>query len=103
MLGHLGSGFNITDCTEQIHRLAQPGATPAAEAFERIAHQLSTLGFFVDAFALSGGSDFDAFVARLQGKTSEPAEDEESVAAPERPVSVESELARQTRDTPGPG
>lgn len=98
MLGHLAAASSITDCTEQIHRLAQPGATPAAEAFERIAHQLSTLGFFVDALP-SGESDFDAFVARLQGKTSEAAEDEESVAAPELTVSVESELARQTRDT----
>jgi chemosensory pili system protein ChpA (sensor histidine kinase/response regulator) len=98
MLGHMPAAASVTDCTEQIHRLIQPGVTPAPEAFEQIAHQLSTLGFFVDALP-SGESDFDAFVARLQGKTSEAAEDEESIAAPEATASVESELARQTRDT----
>ncbi len=98
MLGHMPAAASVTDCTEQIHRLIQPGVTPAPESFEQIAHQLSTLGFFVDALP-SGESDFDAFVARLQGKTSEAAEDDESIAAPEATASVESELARQTRDT----
>jgi len=98
MLGHLGAASSVTGCIEQIHALAQPDSARAAEDFEEIAHQLSTLGFFVDALP-SGETDFDAFVARMRGeKNASPEEDEEDVA-PEPALSVESELARQTRET----
>ncbi len=98
MLGHLNAASSVTACTEQIHRLAQPGAQHLPEDFEQVAHQLSTLGFFVDALP-SGESDFDAFVARMQGKPCDAEERDELAIAPEMTVSVESELARQTRDT----
>ena len=97
MLGHLSAASSVTACTEHIHRLVQPGAAHAPDEFEEIARQLSTLGFFVDALP-SGESDFDAFVARMQGKTAVVAE-EEAEAAPQPVVSVEDELARQARDT----
>ena len=98
MLGHLGAASSVTGCIEQIHALAQPDSARAAEDFEEIAHQLSTLGFFVDALP-SGETDFDAFVGRMRGeKAASPEEDEED-AAPEPALSVESELARQTRET----
>ncbi|MBF1164563.1 MAG: Hpt domain-containing protein [Dechloromonas agitata] len=97
MLGHLGAVSSVNACTERIHQLAQPGATHTPEAFEEIANQLSTLGFFVDALP-SGESDFDAFVARLQGQNLEAAT-EEGLTAQESALSVESELARQARDT----
>ena len=98
MLGHLSAAASVTACTEHIHRLVQPGAEHAPDEFEEIAHQLSTLGFFVDALP-SGESDFDAFVTRMQGKTAALAVDEEAEAAPQPVVSVEDELARQARDT----
>ncbi len=97
MLGHLSAASNVNACVQQIHALAQPGAAHAAEDFENIAHQLSTLGFFVDALP-SGETDFDAFVARMRGERNEAA-DEEECAAPEPAVSVESELAKQARET----
>ncbi|WP_434514884.1 Hpt domain-containing protein [Dechloromonas sp. ARDL1] len=97
MLGHLSAASNVTACVQQIHALAQPGAAHAAEDFENIAHQLSTLGFFVDALP-SGETDFDAFEARMRGETEASVDDEES-AVPEPTVSVESELAQQTRET----
>jgi chemosensory pili system protein ChpA (sensor histidine kinase/response regulator) len=31
MLGHMPAAASVTDCTEQIHRLIQPGVTPAPE------------------------------------------------------------------------
>ncbi|MCG2575505.1 Hpt domain-containing protein [Dechloromonas sp. XY25] len=98
MLGHLSAAASVTACVAQIHALAAPGSAHAAEDFENVAGQLSTLGFFVDALP-SGETDFDAFVARLQGETAAPEEDDEELAAPEPTVSVESELARQARDT----
>ncbi len=97
MLGHLSAASNVTACIQQIHALAQPGAAHTAEDFENIAHQLSTLGFFVDALP-SGETDFDSFVARMRGETEESADDEED-AAPEPALSVESELAKQARET----
>lgn len=98
MLGHLSAAASVTACTGEIHALAQPGAAHAAEDFENVAHQLSTLGFFVDALP-SGETDFDAFVARMQGETASPEPDDEELVVPEPTVSVESELARQARDT----
>ncbi|MDE2439810.1 MAG: Hpt domain-containing protein [Betaproteobacteria bacterium] len=98
MLGHLGAAASVTACTAQIHALAQPGSAHAAEDFENIAHQLSTLGFFVDALP-SGETDFDAFVARMRGEAAAPEPEDEDLAAPEPMLSVESELARQARDT----
>ncbi len=98
MLGHLSAAASVTACTTQIHALAEPGSTHAAEDFENVAQQLSTLGFFVDALP-SGESDFDAFVSRMQGETASPEAEDEELAAPEPTVSVESELARQARDT----
>ncbi len=97
MLGHLSAASNVTACIQQIHALAQPGAAHTAEDFENIAHQLSTLGFFVDALP-SGETDFDSFVARMRGEKQESVDDEE-YAAPEPAVSVESELAKQARET----
>jgi len=97
MLGHLSAASNVTACIQQVHALAQPGAAHTAEDFENIAHQLSTLGFFVDALP-SGETDFDGFVARMRGEKEESADDEE-YAAPEPAISVESELAKQARET----
>jgi chemosensory pili system protein ChpA (sensor histidine kinase/response regulator) len=98
MLGHMGAAASIKACGEQIHAFAQPGATPKPEDFENIAQQLSLLGFFVDALP-SGESDFESFVARMQGGPEEVVEEDDVLPAPVAVSSVEAELAQQTRDT----
>jgi len=98
MLGHMGAAASIKACGEQIHAFAQPGATPTPEDFENIAQQLSLLGFFVDALP-SGESDFESFVARMQGGSEEVVEEDDFLPAPVAVSSVEAELAQQARDT----
>lgn len=98
MLGHMGAAASIKACGEQIHAFAQPGATPGPEDFENIAQQLSLLGFFVDALP-SGESDFESFVARMQGGPEEVVEEDDFLPEPVAIASVESELAQQARDT----
>lgn len=98
MLGHMGAAASIKACGEQIHAFAQPGATPGADDFEKIAQQLSLLGFFVDALP-SGETDFETFVARMQGGAEEVVEEDDFTPEPVATTSVEAELARQARDT----
>ena len=98
MLGHMGAAASIKACGEQIRAFAQPGATPGAEDFENIAQQLSLLGFFVDALP-SGESDFESFVARMQGGSEEIVEADDDLPEPVAIPSVEAELAQQARDT----
>ena len=95
MLGHLGAVTSLKDCGARIQQFAQADYQPDAADFESVAHQLSVLGFFVDALA-GGETDFDAFVRRLRGETPKSDEDEaDSLPS----ATVESQLAQQTRDT----
>jgi chemosensory pili system protein ChpA (sensor histidine kinase/response regulator) len=95
MLGHFAAVNSLKACAASIQQFAQPDYQPAAEDFEAVADQLSLLGFFVDSLQ-NGETDFDAFVRRMRGETTEaPATELENVAAP----TVEVLLAQQARDT----
>ena len=98
MLGHMGATASVKDCGEQIHRFAEPGSTHSPEDFEKIAQQLSILGFFVDALP-SGETDFEAFVNRIQGSKAIDEEADDLSAESELAPSVETQLAQQARDT----
>ena len=98
MLGHMGATASVKDCGEQIHRFAEPGSTHSPEDFEKIAQQLSILGFFVDALP-GGETDFEAFVNRMQGTKAIDEEAEDAAAESELAPSVETQLAQQARDT----
>lgn len=98
MLGHFGAIASLNECGERIRQFAQPGYQPVAEDFERVANQLSLLGFFVDALQ-NGETDFATFIRRIDGETEtvDEAEDEyeDIVPAP----TVEAQLVQQARDT----
>jgi chemosensory pili system protein ChpA (sensor histidine kinase/response regulator) len=95
MLGHFGAVNSLKECAASIQQFAQPDYQPVDGDFERVADQLSLLGFFVDALQ-SGETDFDAFVGRMNGETSdEEAPEAEVASAP----TVEVLLAQQARDT----
>ncbi|MBS1140831.1 MAG: Response regulator receiver:CheW-like protein:ATP-binding region, ATPase-like:Hpt [Proteobacteria bacterium] len=98
MLGHMGAMASVKDCGEQIHRFAEPGSTHSPEDFEKIAQQLSILGFFVDALP-SGETDFEAFVSKMQGGQTIDEDTEDTFLETEAASSVEAELAQQARDT----
>ncbi|MGE5489900.1 MAG: Hpt domain-containing protein, partial [Actinomycetota bacterium] len=99
ILGHEGALKVLEECRKQIHGFAQPGYAPSQADFEKVAQELSMLGFFVDSLQ-HGTADFDTFVRQLNGE-SEAADDEDEEEAPELEpaLSVETELEQQKRET----
>jgi len=95
MLGHFPAVASLKECAASIQQFAQPDYQPASADFETVADQLSMLGFFVDSLQ-NGETDFDAFVRRMNGETSD-----EEVPEPEASAlpTVEVLLAQQARDT----
>ena len=95
MLGHLGAANNLKSCGEHIRRFTEESYVPAQSDFEAVARELSILGFFVDALP-AGEKDFEAFARRLEIESQPVVEEEQETG---EHVSVETQLAQQTRDT----
>jgi chemosensory pili system protein ChpA (sensor histidine kinase/response regulator) len=93
MMRHDGAVAALRACAADIKNFAQPEYVPQEADFERVADQLSLLGFFIDALP-SGATDFDAFVRKMRGVSAEEVVDEE-----EPGTSVEQEVEQQKRDT----
>jgi len=101
ILGQDAAVAYLRDCERQILRFAQAGSEPEAGAFETVAQQLSTLGFFVDALQ-HGNTDFQSFLDNLQGKsapTGEMAEASSEETTEPPGASVESQLNRLKAET----
>ncbi len=96
MLGHFGAVASLQECGSRIRAFAEAGAAPADADFEAVAHQLSLIGFFIDALQ-TGESDFDSFLRRMEGKDEPLVEEEEEESLPE--MTVEAQLAKQTQET----
>lgn len=89
MLGHFPAVSSLKNSIAHIETFAAADYQPQESDFQRVADELSVLGFFVDALQ-HGESSFDAFVRRLNGET--------VVVAEEAPTpTVEAEVAAQTR------
>jgi len=69
ILGHMDAVAQLQDSARQITQFRADGYQPEQKDFERVARQLSALGFFVDALP-SGVTDYRAFVANLEVKPS---------------------------------
>ncbi len=91
MLGHFPAVSSLKQASAHIEALAVPGYQPQEADFQRVADELSALGFFVDALQ-HGETSFDTFIRRLHGERQDPHTDDSSTAT------VEDELARQTRE-----
>lgn len=90
MLGHFPAVSSLKNSIAHIATFAAADYQPQESDFQRVADELSVLGFFVDALQ-HGESSFDAFVRRLNGEAT-------VVVAEEAPTpSVEAEVAAQTR------
>ncbi|MDR0776401.1 MAG: Hpt domain-containing protein, partial [Azonexus sp.] len=98
MLGHFGAIASLNECGERIRQFAQPGYQPVAEDFERVANQLSLLGFFVDALQ-NGETDFAAFIRRIDGEIEAAGEVEDGHQDIMPTPTVEAHLVQQARDT----
>lgn len=101
ILGQDAAVAYLKSCEQNILAFSHPDVEPAAEAFEDVAHQLSTLGFFVEALQ-HGPVEFEAFRRQLEGEKEVPVEeepeDEELFIEP--PVaSVENQLAQLKTET----
>ena len=79
----------MRQCATDIRRFSDPEYLPASGDFERVASQLSLIGFFVDAMRF-GPVDYAAFVQRVQ--SAKPVSEETADA------SVEGSVARQKRE-----
>jgi chemosensory pili system protein ChpA (sensor histidine kinase/response regulator) len=90
MMRHEGAVAVLRHCTAEVARFSNPAYEPQQTDFERLAEQLSLVGFFVDAMQ-TGAGDFDAFVSRMRAG-GEPAAIETEVAT------VEQEVEQQKRE-----
>ena len=84
----------VRDCDARIKNFADPDSLPQQQEFEEVAHNLSGLGFFVEALQ-HGPADLDEILRPVQPK----ARPTEAEIAETAPSSVEDELERQKRDT----
>ena len=85
----------LRDCESRIKAFANPEALPSQQEFEAVAHNLSGLGFFVEALQ-HGPADLDEILKPVQPRTAPPPEEE--AGEPPAP-SVEAELEQQKRET----
>jgi chemosensory pili system protein ChpA (sensor histidine kinase/response regulator) len=83
----------LRDCEARIMAFADPEAQPQQGEFEEVAHNLSGLGFFVEALQ-HGPADLDEILKPVQPR---PLPAEEAAAEAAAP-SVEEELERQKRE-----
>jgi chemosensory pili system protein ChpA (sensor histidine kinase/response regulator) len=90
----------LDKCAAQIRKFADPAYAPQQEDFERVAHDLSGLGFYVDSLQYGQQVDFDEVMRPIGSKKPVQRDAEETlsdVALPP-PATVEVELEKQTRD-----
>jgi chemosensory pili system protein ChpA (sensor histidine kinase/response regulator) len=94
MLGHFSAVNSLKASISHIERFAAADYQPVDGDFQRVADELSVLGFFVDALQ-HGETSFDDFSRRLHGEQAAPEVADEAAEA----ATVEAELARQARET----
>lgn len=98
MMRHDGAVKAVQSCAEEIRRFSAAGYVATESDFERVAGQLSMIGFFVDSLA-HGTADYDQFVAQMQPSPEkaggEESESEGGETQADISVSVEQELAVQ--------
>jgi chemosensory pili system protein ChpA (sensor histidine kinase/response regulator) len=97
MMRHDGAVVAVRECAAEIRRFADPDYDPQDDDFERVANQLSLIGFFIDTLP-HGDRDFESFVRQMQPA---PASADEALAAAGEAasLSVEQEVARQKLQT----
>jgi chemosensory pili system protein ChpA (sensor histidine kinase/response regulator) len=89
----------LDKCAKQIKRFADPSYVPQQADFERVAHDLSGLGFYVDSLQYGQQVDFEEVMRPIGSKKPgphDPDETQSDLAPP--PATVEVELEKQTRD-----
>ena len=96
-----GAVAALRQCADDILRFADPDYVPQEADFERVASELSLIGFFVDAMQ-HGAGDFATFVRQMQSSVTSPPVDEDEVPDDDAEIpqqSVEQEVEQQKRET----
>ncbi|MFT3848931.1 MAG: Hpt domain-containing protein [Propionivibrio sp.] len=81
----------LRECTDEIRRFADPGYAPIEEDFEKVADQLSMIGFFIDAMP-HGADDFAEFSRRMRALPEDEPKDAEETGSGEVSASVEQDV-----------
>jgi chemosensory pili system protein ChpA (sensor histidine kinase/response regulator) len=95
MMHHEAAVVALQDCAREIKRFATPEYLPQEADFERVANQLSIIGFFIDSIQY-GTLDFATFVKQTQVNP-EPPETQDDDEEPD--VSVEQQVEQQKVET----
>ena len=98
MMRHDDAVAAVRQCAEQIECFADPDYVAQDDDFERVASQLSLIGFFIDTLP-HGDRDFASFVRQMQPGAVPEVEENEAFAVESPNVSVEQDVARQKLET----
>ena len=98
MMRHDSAATAVRECSDEIKRFADPANHPEEADFERIASQLSMIGFFIDSLQ-HGTADFDSFARQMQPGTSGAADETEPFEDDEPAVTLEQEVEQQKLET----
>jgi len=93
MMRHDGAVSALRQCAAEIKGFSADEYVPQESDFERVADELSILGFFIDSLQ-HGSSDFESFVRNMQSGPGEQADGEEAPTE-----TVEQEVEQQKRET----
>ena len=98
MMRHDDAVAAVRQCAAQIERFADADYVAQDDDFERVASQLSLIGFFIDTLP-HGDRDFASFVRQMQSGAAPEVEESEASAAESPSITVEQDVARQKLET----
>ena len=84
----------LRGCSEEIHRFSNPEYVPHEDDFEKVADQLSLIGFFIDAMQ-HGADDFADFSNRMKNRSADKGRETDEVEEEDVAGSVEQDLEQQ--------
>ena len=98
MMRHDDAAAAVRQCADEVSYFAEPDSVAQDDDFERVASQLSLIGFFIDTLP-HGDRDFASFARQMQPEASPVVDEEQAVVGEAPTISVEQEVARQKRET----
>ena len=98
MMRHDDAAAAVRQCAEEVSCFAEADYLAQDDDFERVASQLSLIGFFIDTLP-HGDRDFATFVRQMQPGAVPAAAEIESHLIEAPAITVEQDLARQKRET----
>ena len=99
MMRHDDAAAAVRQCAEEIACFSEADYVAQGDDFERVANQLSLIGFFIDTLP-HGDHDFASFVRQMQPGALSDVDAGEAIDVEAPGVTVEQEVARQKRENP---